>query len=152
IPRASVCADRIVEVHDTASTVVAPQQPVSAAPALAEVEFRDVEFAYPGAAAPVLRGISFTAQRGRTTAIIGSTGAGKTTLVSLIPRLMDVTGGAVLVDGVDVRDLDAELLWSRLGYVPQRAYLFSGTVASTLRHGNPEASDDDLWAALEIAQ
>jgi ATP-binding cassette subfamily B protein len=111
-----------------------------------------VTFAYPGAAAPVLRNITFTAPRGMTTAIIGSTGAGKTTLVSLIPRLMDVSGGAVLVDGVDVRDLDPDVLWSRLGYVPQRAYLFSGTIASTLRHGDPHASDDRLWEALDVAQ
>jgi ATP-binding cassette, subfamily B, multidrug efflux pump len=152
IPRAAVCADRIEEVLDTPSSVVAPEQPVTELPAHAQVEFRGVTFAYPGAAAPVLRDISFTAAPGRTTAIIGSTGAGKTTLLSLVARLIDVTGGAVLVDGVDVRELDAEILWSRLGYVPQRSYLFSGTVASTLRHGNPAATDEQLWAALDVAQ
>ena len=152
IPRAAVCAERIVEVLDTPPSVVPPERPVVALRTRAEVEFRDVTFAYPGAAAPVLRDITFAVEPGKTTAVIGSTGAGKTTLVSLVARLMDVTGGAVLVDGVDVRDLDPELLWSRLGYVPQRAYLFSGTVASTLRYGNPDATDDELWAALEVAQ
>jgi ATP-binding cassette subfamily B multidrug efflux pump len=152
IPRAAVCAERIEEVLDTPSTVVAAEQPVSKVLTRGRVEFRDVSFAYPGAAVPVLQDITFTATAGRTTAVIGSTGAGKTTLVSLIPRLMDVTHGTVLVDDVDVRRLDADVLWSRLGYVPQRAYLFSGTVASTLRHGNPDASDDELWAALEVAQ
>ncbi|HZC73733.1 MAG TPA: ABC transporter ATP-binding protein [Jatrophihabitans sp.] len=152
IPRAAVCAERIAEVLDTPPSVVPPEQPVSALSTRAEVEFRDVTFAYPGAAAPVLRDITFAVEPGRTTAVIGSTGAGKTTLLSLVPRLMDATEGAVLVDGVDVRDLDAELLWSRLGYVPQRAYLFSGTIASTLRYGNPDATDDELWAALEVAQ
>jgi ABC-type multidrug transport system, ATPase and permease components len=152
IPRAAVCAERITEVLDTESSVVPPAEPVTTLHGHGEVEFRNVMFAYPGAAAPVLRDISFTARRGETTAIIGSTGAGKTTLISLVPRLMDVTGGAVLVDGVDVRDLDPDLLWSRLGYVPQRSYLFSGTVASTLRHGDPDATDEQLWAALDVAQ
>jgi ATP-binding cassette subfamily B multidrug efflux pump len=149
IPRAAVCADRIAEVLDTDSTVVPPDDPVREPAAHAQVEFRGVSFAYPGAAAPVLRNISFVAEPGRTTAIIG---AGKSTLLSLIPRLMDCTSGTVLVDGVDVRELDPDLLWSVLGYVPQRSYLFSGTVASTLRHGNPDATDDDVWTALEIAQ
>jgi ATP-binding cassette subfamily B protein len=152
IPRAAVCAERITEVLDTESTVVPPADPVRAVPVHAQVEFRAVSFAYPGAAAPVLRDVSFLAEPGRTTAIIGSTGAGKTTLLSLVPRLMDCTSGAVLVDGVDVRELDPDLLWGLLGYVPQRSYLFSGTVASTLRQGNPQAGDDDIWAALEIAQ
>jgi ATP-binding cassette, subfamily B, multidrug efflux pump len=152
IPRAAVCAERIEEVLDTPSTVAPPAAPVTTLAERVEVEFRNVTFAYPGAAAPVLREISFTAEPGRTTAIIGSTGAGKSTLVSLVPRLMDVTDGAVLVDGVDVRKLDLELLWSRLGYVPQRSYLFSGTVASTLRHGNPDATDEQLWDALDVAQ
>jgi len=116
------------------------------------VEFRDVEFRYPGADEPVLAGISFTARPGTTTAIIGSTGAGKTTLVSLIPRLFDATGGQVILDGVDVREIDPDLLWGRVGLVPQRAYLFSGTVASNLRFGNPDASDEELWAALRTAQ
>lgn len=152
IPRAAVCAERIREVLGTESSVVPPAEPVSSLAGRGEVEFRNVTFTYPGAAAPVLREVSFTARCGETTAIIGSTGAGKTTLLSLVPRLMDVTDGAVLVDGVDVRTLDAELLWSRLGYVPQRSYLFSGTIASTLRHGDPEASDEQLWSALEVAQ
>jgi ATP-binding cassette, subfamily B, multidrug efflux pump len=152
IPRATVCAERIAEVLDTDSSVVPPADPVREVSIHGEVEFRDVTFAYPGAAAPVLSGISFTARRGETTAIIGSTGAGKSTLLSLIPRLMDATGGTVLVDGVDVRRLDPHLLWSRLGHVPQRSYLFSGTIASTLRYGDPDATDDQLWAALEVAQ
>jgi ATP-binding cassette subfamily B protein len=152
IPRAAVCAERIGEVLDTDSTVVPPAAPVRELTTHAQVEFRAVSFAYPGAAAPVLRDVSFVAGPGRTTAIIGSTGAGKTTLLSLIPRLMDCTAGAVLVDGVDVRRLDPDLLWNLLGYVPQRSYLFSGTVASTLRHGRPDATDDEVWAALEIAQ
>jgi ATP-binding cassette subfamily B protein len=113
---------------------------------------RGATFTYPGAEQPVLRDVSFTAKRGQTTAIIGSTGSGKTTLINLLPRLFDVTGGAVLVDGVDVRELDPDTLWSKIGLVPQRAYLFSGTVASNLRYGNPDATDDDLWSALEIAQ
>jgi ATP-binding cassette subfamily B protein len=147
-----VCAERISEVLDTESTVVPPAEPVREVPAHAQVEFRAVTFAYPGAAAPVLCEVNFRAEPGRTTAIIGSTGAGKTTLLSLVPRLMDCTSGTVLVDGVDVRRLDPDLLWRLLGYVPQRSYLFSGTVASTLRHGDQQASDDDIWAALEVAQ
>jgi ATP-binding cassette subfamily B protein len=152
IPRAAVCAERIGAVLDTESSVAPPPDPVIDLPRRGEVEFRDVTFAYPGAAAPVLSGVSFTARRGETTAVIGSTGAGKTTLLSLVPRLMDVTGGSVLVDGVDVRQIEPEVLWSRLGYVPQRSYLFSGTIADTLRHGDPDATDEQLWAALEVAQ
>jgi ATP-binding cassette subfamily B protein len=152
IPRAAVCAERITEVLDTESSVVPSDEPVTALPTRAEVEFRDVTFAYPGAAAPVLQGITFTARAGETTAVIGSTGAGKTTLVALVARLMDVSSGEVLVDGVDVRQLQPELLWSRLGYVPQRAYLFSGTIASTLRYGDPDATNAQLWDALDIAQ
>jgi ATP-binding cassette subfamily B protein len=116
------------------------------------VELEDVEFAYPGAASPVLRNIRFTAEPGQTTAIIGSTGAGKSTLISLIPRLFDATGGSVKVDGVEVRDCDQELLWSRIGLVPQKAFLFSGTVGSNLRYGNPDATDEELWGALSVAQ
>lgn len=152
LPRAAVSADRIGEVLQTPSSVVLPANPVTTLEASGRVELRDVSFAYPGAEHPVLDGVSLVAERGRMTAIIGSTGSGKTTLVSLLPRLFDVTGGAVLVDGVDVRELDPDLLWSRLGLVPQRPYLFSGTVASNLRFGKPDASDDELWAALEIAQ
>ena len=152
IPRAAVCAERISEVLGTASSVVPPAQPVREVTGHGEVELRDVRFQYPGAAAPVLTDISFRARPGRTTAVIGSTGSGKTTLISLIPRLFDATGGSVLVDGVDVRELDPELLWRRIGLVPQKPYLFSGTVASNLRYGNPDATDEELWAALEIAQ
>lgn len=152
LPRAAVSADRIGEVLQTPSSVVLPSSPVVPSDARGHVELRDVVFAYPGAEHPVLDGVSLTAERGRMTALIGSTGAGKTTLVSLLPRLIDVTGGAVLIDGVDVRDLDAEALWSRIGLVPQRPYLFSGTVASNLRFGRPDATDDELWAALETAQ
>ncbi|GAB3564365.1 ABC transporter ATP-binding protein [Amycolatopsis endophytica] len=152
IPRASVCAERIAEVLDTDSSVVPPRQPVRQLREHGAVELRGVEFRFPGAADPVLRDITFRAEAGKTTAIIGSTGAGKTTLLSLIPRLMDATAGQVLVDGVDVRDLDPDVLWNRIGLVPQRPYLFTGTVASNLRYGNPDAGDDELWEALEIAQ
>ncbi|TPX03453.1 ABC transporter ATP-binding protein, partial [Schumannella luteola] len=152
LPRAAVSADRIGEVLETEPSVIAPVTPITELAAGGEVELRAATFAYPGAEAPVLREVSFTARPGRMTAIIGSTGAGKTTLVNLLPRLFDVTGGAVLVDGVDVRELDPELLWSRIGLIPQRPYLFSGTVASNLRYGNPDATDEELWAALEIAQ
>jgi ATP-binding cassette, subfamily B, multidrug efflux pump len=152
IPRAAVCADRITEVLGTTSSVAPPLEPALDVPARGELELRDVELRYPGAATPVLRDISLQAGPGRTTAIIGSTGAGKTTLLSLVPRLFDVTSGAVLVDGVDVRDMDPEALWRRIGLVPQKAFLFSGTVASNLRYGDPAASDDDLWEALTVAQ
>jgi ATP-binding cassette subfamily B protein len=152
IPRASVCADRIMEVVGTDSSIAPPVAPVTDVPAVGELELRDVELRYPGAAAPVLRGISFRAEPGKTTAIIGSTGAGKSTLLTLIPRLLDVTGGAVLVDGVDVRELAPDELWNRIGLVPQKSFLFSGTVASNLRYGRPDATDEELWAALEVAQ
>lgn len=152
LPRASVSADRIGEVLETPSSVVRPAHPITTPSGTGLVELVNVSFAYPGAEKPVLSGVSFAAQRGRTTAIIGSTGAGKTTLISLLPRLFDATGGSVLVDGVNVRDLDPDLLWSRIGLVPQKPYLFSGTVASNLRYGKPDATDDELWAALEIAQ
>ncbi|WP_248966130.1 ABC transporter ATP-binding protein [Sphaerisporangium perillae] len=152
IPRAAVCAERIGEVLDTESSVRPPEDPVRQVRSHAELEMRDVEFRYPGAAAPVLSGISFRAVAGRTTAVIGSTGSGKTTLVSLVPRLFDATSGSVSVDGVDVRDLDPQMLWTRIGLVPQKPYLFSGTVASNLRYGNPEATDEELWEALEVAQ
>ncbi|MEV6863814.1 ABC transporter ATP-binding protein [Streptosporangium subroseum] len=152
IPRAAVCAERIIEVLDTESSVVPPKNPVRQVHTRGELEMRDVEFRYPGAAAPVLSGISFRTTAGQTTAIIGSTGSGKTTLVSLIPRLFDATAGAVSVDGVDVRELDPQMLWTRIGLVPQKPYLFSGTVASNLRYGNPDATDEELWEALEVAQ
>ncbi|WP_440086133.1 ABC transporter ATP-binding protein [Streptosporangium sp. LJ11] len=152
IPRAAVCAERIVEVLDTESSVTPPRDPVRQVSGRAELEMRDVEFRYPGAAAPVLSGISFRADAGQTTAVIGSTGSGKTTLISLIPRLFDATSGTVSVGGVDIRDLDPQTLWTRIGLVPQKPYLFSGTVASNLRYGNPDASDAELWEALEVAQ
>jgi ATP-binding cassette, subfamily B, multidrug efflux pump len=152
VPRAAVCAERIQEVLDTETSVAPPTHPVHEVEGIGELELRDVEFTYPGAEAPVLQHISFTARPGQTTAVIGSTGAGKTTLVNLIPRLFDATDGQVLVDGVDVRDLAPDALWERVGLVPQRPYLFTGTVASNLRYGNPEATDDDLWAALAVAQ
>lgn len=152
VPRASVSADRVGEVLDTDSTVVPPQRGVTDLPGRSELAFEGVGFSYPGATHPVLSDISFTAGAGQTTAIIGSTGAGKTTLLSLIPRLFDPTTGAVLVDGVDVREIDPDTLWAKIGLVPQQAYLFSGTVASNLRFGKPDATDEDMWAALEIAQ
>ncbi|HXD81831.1 MAG TPA: ABC transporter ATP-binding protein [Candidatus Acidoferrum sp.] len=152
IPRAAVSSDRIGEVLATESSVVPPSQPVRQVHGRAELELQDVEFRYPGAAEPVLRNISFRAGAGQTTAIIGSTGAGKTTLVSLIARLFDATSGTVSIDGVGIRDLDPEMLWSRIGLVPQKPYLFSGTVASNLRYGNPKATDADLWEALGVAQ
>ena len=152
VPRASVCADRITEVLDTDSSVKPPVTPITTFTGRGQLVFEDASFQYPGAAEPVLRDISFVASPGRTTAIIGSTGAGKTTLLSLVPRLFDATGGRVLVDGIDVRDIEPEALWERIGLVPQRPYLFSGTVASNLRYGNPDATDEELWEALEIAQ
>lgn len=151
-PRAAVCADRISEVLATTSSVETPTDPVTELPVRGSLEFRDVEFTYPGAAEPVLAGITFRLEKGTTTAVIGSTGAGKSTLVNLIPRLFDATGGQVLVDGVDVRRLAPETLWSTIGLVPQKPYLFSGTVASNLRQGRPDASDEELWQALRIAQ
>jgi ATP-binding cassette, subfamily B, multidrug efflux pump len=152
VPRASVCADRIVEVLDTASSVVPAAEPVTALAGRGELELRGVAFTYPGAEEPVLRDLSFTAHPGQTTAIIGSTGAGKTTLVNLVPRLFDATSGSVLVDGVDVRQQEPGLLWSHIGLVPQKAFLFSGTVASNLRYGKPDATEEEMWRALEIAQ
>jgi len=152
IPRAAVCADRIAEVLDTDGSVAPPGRPVAPQRADGLLEFDAATFCYPGAASPVLRDVSFTARAGETVAVIGSTGAGKTTLVSMVARLFDATSGAVRVDGVDVRQMDPEVLWARLGLVPQRPYLFSGTVASNLRYGDPDATDAQLWEALEIAQ
>ena len=152
VPRASVSADRIGEVLETESSVVPPTEPVIELPERATLRFSGVEFSYPGASDPVLRGVSFVAEPGQTTAIIGSTGAGKTTLLRLVPRLFDATGGTVSVDGVDVRRLDPALLWSKIGLVPQHGYLFSGTVASNLRYGRPDATEAQLWAALDTAQ
>jgi len=152
IPRAAVSSDRISEVLNTDSSVVPPANPVRELNARGQLELLAVEFRSPGAAEPVLRNISFRATAGQTTAIIGSTGAGKTTLVSLVARLFDATSGDVLIDGVSVRNLDPELLWSRIGLVPQKSYLFTGTVASNLRYGNPQATDEELWDALGVAQ
>ncbi|KUM35261.1 ABC transporter ATP-binding protein [Arthrobacter sp. EpRS71] len=152
IPRASVSADRIGEVLDTASSVQPPSNPVTGGIRRGELEMLDVGFAYPGAEQPVLSGLSFTARAGETTAIIGSTGAGKTTLVNLMPRLFDATSGSVLMDGVDVRELHPDLLWGHIGLVPQRPYLFSGTVRSNLHYGKPDATEDELWQALSVAQ
>lgn len=152
IPRAAVSADRIGEVLDTASSVVMPEDGVTELAEHGTIELRGASFSYPGAEQPVLRDLDLEIRAGEVTAIIGSTGAGKTTFVNLLPRLFDATAGAVLVDGVDVRELDPDVLWGRMGIVPQKPYLFSGTVASNLRYGKPDATDDELWAALEIAQ
>jgi ATP-binding cassette, subfamily B, multidrug efflux pump len=152
IPRAAVCAERISEVLDTHSSVVIAENPVTQVHQRATLEFVDVGFHYPGAEDPVLCNISFRSEPGQTTAIIGSTGSGKTTLVNLIARLADATTGAVLVDGVDVRQLDPEVLWTRLALVPQKPYLFSGTVASNLRFGKSDATSDQIWDALKVAQ
>ena len=170
VPRAAASAERIQEVLETEATLTDPEVPATL-PALVTgvvvgaptgaattparrgvVEFHDVEFRYPGAEDPVLRGISFRAVPGQTTAIVGSTGSGKSTLINLIPRFYDVTGGLVTIDGVDVRAMAQEDVWLVIGVIPQQAFLFSGTVASNLRYGAPEATDDDLWHALEVAQ
>lgn len=152
IPRAAVSAGRITEVIDTESSVHDAETPARLAAGPAAVEFRSVDFAYPGADQPVLSGVSFVARPGQTTAIVGSTGAGKSTLVSLVPRLYDVTGGSITVGGTDVREISLDDLWSRMGLVPQRPFLFSGTVASNLRYGDPDATEEQLWEALRIAQ
>lgn len=152
IPRAAVAAERIVEVLDTESSVEPPSVPVQEFTRPGTVEFQEVGFRYPGAEHPVLEAVSFTAVPGETTAIIGSTGAGKTTLLTLAARLADASSGRISVGGIDVRRLHQDLLWGAIGYVPQRAYLFSGTVASNLRYGRPEATDEELWEALEVAQ
>jgi ATP-binding cassette subfamily B protein len=152
IPRAEVCAERIEEVLTTSSSVTPPANPVTTLSRHGFLELRDVDFHYPGAEAPVLCGVGLTARPREITAVIGSTGSGKTTLLNLVPRLFDATGGQVLVDGVDVRDIDPALLSRTVGLVPQKPYLFTGTIASNLRYGNPDATDDDLWRALEVAQ
>jgi ATP-binding cassette subfamily B protein len=154
IPRGAVSAGRIREVLDTEPTIRDPENPVVPTDPARHgvVEFRDVEFRYPGAEQPVLRAITFRARPGETTAIVGSTGSGKTTLINLVPRFYDATSGSVLVDGVDVREMDRELLWTRIGLIPQKAFLFGGTVASNLRFGDADATDEEVWRALEIAQ
>ncbi|MDD1476469.1 ABC transporter ATP-binding protein [Arthrobacter sp. H16F315] len=154
IPRAAVSADRIGKVLGTESSVRPPEHPVdfSGRTGRGELQMRNVGFAYPGAERPVLSGISFTARAGQTTAIIGATGSGKTTLVNLMPRLFDATSGSVRIDGVDVRQLHPDLLWGHIGLVPQKPYLFSGTVRSNLLYGKPDATEDEMWQALSIAQ
>ena len=152
IPRAEVCAERIEEVLGTESSVVPPATPVTSLRRHGHLELIGATFAYPGAEAAVLRGVDLVARPGRTTAVIGSTGSGKSTLLGLVPRLYDATGGKVLVDGEDVAEVDPALLAETVGLVPQKPYLFSGTVASNLRYGKPDATDDELWHALEVAQ
>jgi ATP-binding cassette subfamily B multidrug efflux pump len=155
VPRAAVSAGRINEVLETAPSIHDPDAPVVpdvTGPERGVVEFRGVEFRYPGAQEPVLRDISFRAEPGQTTAIVGSTGSGKSTLINLIPRFYDATSGAVLVDGVDIRTMDREDLWAQIGVVPQKAFLFGGTVSSNLRFGKADATDNELWRALEVAQ
>jgi ATP-binding cassette subfamily B protein len=151
IPRAAVCAERITEVLDTQPAITTPPRAARPAAIAGEIRLDAVSFCYPGADRPVLEDISLRAAPRTTTAIVGSTGSGKSTLVSLICRLYDVTSGAVRVDGIDVRDYDTEHLWSAVGLVPQRGYLFSGTVADNLRYGKADASDEEMWAALEVA-
>ncbi|MCW2562888.1 MAG: ABC-type multidrug transport system, ATPase and permease component, partial [Mycobacterium sp.] len=151
LPRASVCAERITEVLSTMPAIASPQHPTRPDAVRGEIRLERTTFSYPGADRPVLQDVSLTAGPGTTTAVVGSTGSGKSTLVSLICRLYDVTGGSVHVDGVDVRDYDIEQLWSAIGLVPQRGYLFSGTVADNLRYGKADASDEEMWDALRVA-
>lgn len=152
VPRAAVCADRISEVLSTVPSVRAAANPITELTAHGRLEFENVTFSYPGAEVPVLSKLNFTVEPGTTTAIIGSTGSGKTSMLNLAARLFDVSEGSVRVDGVDVRELEPDTLWSTIGLVPQKPYLFSGTIASNLRYGNPDATDEQLWNALEIAQ
>ena len=151
-PRATVCAERIVEVLDTESSLTVPDDPVRELGGNGTITLDNVSFGYPGADEPVVDGVSLTVRPGTTCAVVGSTGSGKSTLVHLIPRLFDVTTGSVTIDGVDVREVDPEVLWARIGLVPQRPYLFAGTVASNLRFSKPDATDDELWEALDVAQ
>jgi ATP-binding cassette subfamily B multidrug efflux pump len=152
VPRAAASAERIQEVLDALPSVSDPTVPAETPAIRGHIEFRGVEFRYPGAEHPVLTDISFAARPGETTAIVGSTGSGKSTLINLIPRFYDVTGGEVLVDGIDVRAMRQQGLWEKIGFIPQRAFLFSGTVASNVRYGKPDATEDEIWHALEIAQ
>jgi len=151
IPRASVCADRIGEVLSTEPQITSPEQPVRPVAIAGEIRMDGASFSYPGAERPVLQHVSLIARPGTTTAIVGSTGSGKSTLVALICRLYDVTAGSVRVDDIDVRDFDPEQLWAAIGVVPQRGYLFSGTVADNLRYGKADATEDEMWRALEVA-
>ncbi len=152
VPRAEVCAERIQEVLDTESSVLPPVNPVTQTTGHGRLELQGVEFRYPGAEQPVVRDIDLVAGPGEITAVIGSTGSGKTTLLNMIPRLFDATAGTVLVDGVPVRDLDPTVLSDAVALVPQKPYLFNGTIASNLRYGKPDASEEELWHALEVAQ
>ncbi|WP_338778543.1 ABC transporter ATP-binding protein [Streptomyces sp. DG1A-41] len=152
VPRAEVCAERVQEVLDTSSSVVPPSAPVRELRRHGHLELRGAGFCYPGAEEPVLRAVDLVARPGETTAVIGSTGSGKSTLLGLVPRLFDATDGQVLVDGVEVAEIDPELLAKTVGLVPQKPYLFAGTVATNLRYGNPDATDEELWHALEVAQ
>ncbi|MEU6472123.1 ABC transporter ATP-binding protein [Streptomyces massasporeus] len=152
VPRAEVCAERIQEVLDTSSSVVPPSAPVRELRRHGHLEIRGAGFRYPGAEEPVLRAVDLVARPGETTAVIGSTGSGKSTLLGLVPRLFDTTEGQVLVDGVEVAQIDPQLLARTVGMVPQKPYLFAGTVATNLRYGNPDATDEELWHALEVAQ
>jgi ATP-binding cassette subfamily B multidrug efflux pump len=151
LPRAAVCAERITEVLSTVPAITSPEHPRRPAKVSGEIRIEAATFRYPGADRPVLQDVSLTARPGTTTAVVGSTGSGKSTLVSLICRLYDLTGGAVVVDGVDVRDYDTDQLWSAIGLVPQRGYLFSGTVAENLRYGKADATDEEMWEALRVA-
>ncbi|KQP63322.1 ABC transporter ATP-binding protein [Nocardioides sp. Leaf285] len=153
VPRSAVCADRIAEVLGTSSSVVPSAAPTTPDPARrGHLDLVDVGFSYPGAESPVLSGVTVSARPGQVVAVVGSTGSGKSTLVNLVPRLVDATAGQVRVAGVDVRDLDPDVLWEQIGLVPQQGYLFSGTIRSNLRHGRADAGDEELWRALEIAQ
>jgi ATP-binding cassette subfamily B protein len=152
LPRASVSAERIQEVLHTPSSVVISASAITELSRTAELNFNDVGFHYPGAEGPVLKDINFTVRAGQTMAVIGSTGSGKTTLVNLVTRLFDATAGSVVLDGVDVRDLAPEALWSRVGIVPQKPYLFSGTIASNLQYGKDDATEEEMWEALRVAQ
>lgn len=152
VPRAEVCAERIEEVLDTESSVVPPASPVRELRRHGHLEIRDAGFRYPGAEEPVLKAVGLVARPGETTAVIGSTGSGKSTLLSLVPRLIDATEGEVLVDDVPVHTIEPALLARTVGLVPQKPYLFAGTVATNLRYGNPDATDEELWHALEVAQ
>ncbi|MFA5844384.1 MAG: ABC transporter ATP-binding protein [Coriobacteriia bacterium] len=152
VPRAAVSADRIQKVLTTEPTVNDPATPAPTSVTKGFIEFKNVEFRYPGAEQPVLCDISFSAAPGEVTAIVGSTGSGKSTLINLIPRLYDITSGSITVDGTDIREMDREDLWRKIGFVPQKAFLFSGTVASNLRYGDQDATDERLWHALEVAQ
>ena len=152
IPRAAVCADRVTEVMKTEPGVVNSATPITSAQNAGGIQFQDVTFAYPGAEKPVLANLNFDIKPGTTTAIIGPTGSGKTTLINLIARLVDPTQGKVLIDGVPLQDLDTNDLWSKVGLIPQKAFLFSGTIADTLRYGRQDATDEELWQALEISQ